>query len=50
MKSFTDFNVALEEGMYDIDPKTGESPVATAVNKANNSNACPELPRTFWIK
>ena len=25
----------VDEGMYDIDPKTGESPVATAVNKAN---------------
>jgi len=43
MKSFTDFNVALEEGMYDIDPKTGESPVATAVNKANKMSGDKRL-------
>ena len=23
---------------------------ANAVNKANSSNACPELPRIFWTK
>ena len=27
-------NIA-KEGMYDVDPKTGESPVATSVRKGN---------------